>query len=339
MPEMSVIMPAYNAAPYLREAVDSILAQTFTDFELIVIDDCSTDETPDILSSYNDSRLRVLRNDKNMERSFSKNLGITEAKAELVAFLDADDYAMPERLAVQHAFMSDNPEVILSSCYSIIMDSNTITRPPSMHNEIFARLLLTNPIVQSGVVLRKKALSGLDFWFRDETIPSEDYDLWTRMACLFSGKLAIIPNPLIKYRLVNFTNEAYCSKQRKVAEFSFRTMLDAFALIPTSHEFRLHCLLSTDVFPNSPEHIQEAQLWLHKILDHNKQVKIFEQEALLKAVRHTWWHFCNRASRRFAQTAWYYLISDFSSKPWAIKYALRMFAKFIYFKIVRRQKF
>src|SRR5512146_2439112 len=109
-PIVSVVMPVYNSAPYLREAVDSILAQTFTDFEFIIVDDGSSDETPQILDGYGDARIRRLRNERNMGVVPTLNCGLAAARGRYVARHDADDISLPTRLEQQVRFLDTHPE-------------------------------------------------------------------------------------------------------------------------------------------------------------------------------------------------------------------------------------
>lgn len=333
MPTISVIMPAYNAAKYLREAVDSILHQTFTDFELIVIDDCSTDETPDILASYDDPRLRVLRNEKNMERSFSKNRGIAESKADLIAFLDADDIAHPDRLAVQSKFMKDNPDICLVSCQIRVLGTDVVFQQPSSHEDIHASMLFGCPIAQSGVMLRKHALLAFKELYRDLPIPSEDYDFWARIVCFSGNRIAIIPKVLVDYRVINANNQAYIERQRIGAQIALRTMLESFGLYPDDMEFNIHYLLSTNGKLFNAQQILWTLIWLRKILSYNVEKCYFSQQALTNAVSNIWFDFCHRAAKQYFRASWYYFISELSPKPRACLRSLRMLLKTFYYKL------
>ena len=333
MPQVSVVMPVYNGALYLREAVDSVLAQTFCDFELIVIDDCSTDATPAILASYDDPRIRVLRNEKNSERSFSKNRGIAEAKSDLIAFLDADDFAAPERVAVQQAFLQANPHISVCSCFIQILGTANVHTSVTEHDDIKAKLLLGNPIAQSGVMLRKSALAGLGELYLDAPIPAEDYDLWARLLCLPETRFAIIPLPLVHYRLTN-VNPAYFDKQKQGACFAYQTQLDAFGLQASSEEFFVHRILSSDTKIEHAGQFALAEKWLEKIVNHHQQTHYYNSKSLLKSVQYAWLHLCHRSSRVCFCSAFKYYFSAFGGKGFAgAKLALRMLAKFFYYKI------
>lgn len=111
MYKASVLMPAYNDARYIRDAIDSILGQTFTDFELIIVNDGSTDETPQILASYTDPRIRILYHPTNMGRAHARNTALNAAQGEYVLWMDADDISLPQRLEKQIKFMDANPDI------------------------------------------------------------------------------------------------------------------------------------------------------------------------------------------------------------------------------------
>lgn len=105
---VSIIMPAYNCSRFIREAIDSVLAQTYTAWELLIVDDCSTDDTAAIIASYQDERIHYFRNEQNSGAALSRNKALREAKGKYIAFLDADDSWMPEKIEKQVAFMEQN---------------------------------------------------------------------------------------------------------------------------------------------------------------------------------------------------------------------------------------
>lgn len=200
--KVSVIVPAYNASAFLRQSVESILSQTFTDFELIVVDDCSTDDTPAILASYTDPRLRVVRNPHNLGVVGARNRAMELARGELVASFDADDVSLPLRLARQVAFLDANPAVGLVGTASRYLEAGTlgpgrrVERPTPM----LIRWLLhvTNPLVHPSLMYRADAVRRLGVLLRDEFKYAEDFDFHHRM--LGIADVAFIDEPLILYR-------------------------------------------------------------------------------------------------------------------------------------------
>ena len=201
VPAVSVLMSVYDGAPWVRDAVTSVLAQTLTDLELIVIDDGSTDATPDVLASLRDPRLRVERRAR-QGLTLALNRALELARAPLLARLDADDLALPERLARQRRFLDANPQVGLLGTGAREIDlagrEVSIVRPPADDAAIRRVLIRANPFVHSTVMMRRSALEragGYDPAFA----VAQDYDLWMRLAGV--TRLANLPEPLVIRRL------------------------------------------------------------------------------------------------------------------------------------------
>lgn len=200
-PCVTVLMAVYNGEKFLRESVDSVLSQTFTDFELLVVDDCSTDSTPDILAEYDDPRLRVLRNVVEMERCASRNRGLAEARGDLVAIMDPDDACLPTRLEVQTAFMHAHPEVTVCGTFCEIYETGLVVRHPQSDAGIRARMLFENPLAHSSVMFRKASVLDLTNGYDPISRYAEDYNLWVRLAKYRETIFANIPEPLLRYRV------------------------------------------------------------------------------------------------------------------------------------------
>ena len=204
-PTVSVLMPVYNAERYVAEAVESILAQTFTDFEFIIIDDGSTDGSLGILRDYaaRDRRINLVSREN---RGFSATLneGLQVCRAELVARMDADDIALPDRLHHQVPFMRDHPEVSVCGTDIYWTDDNACLlrreRVRTSHDDIMAalRMSLVLGICHPTAILRKSIVNRLG-GYRHELCPAEDQDLWFR--CAEVSRLANISIPLLKYRM------------------------------------------------------------------------------------------------------------------------------------------
>jgi glycosyltransferase involved in cell wall biosynthesis len=201
-PAVSVLMSVRNGAPCVREAVESVLAQTASDLELIVIDDGSVDATATVLAAITDSRLRVEHQPPaGLTRSLNRALSL--ARAPLVARLDADDLALPERLERQRAFLDAHPEVGLLGTGAREVDAagRDVARitPPADDAAIRRALIRRNPFVHSSVLMRRSAVvqaGGYD----PRLFVAQDYDLWMRMSRV--TRLANLPEPLVVRRLL-----------------------------------------------------------------------------------------------------------------------------------------
>ncbi len=201
-PPLSVVMGVRNAEPWVRAAVESILAQIQRDLEFIVVDDGSTDRTGAILDRFVDPRLKVLYQSQ-AGLTCSLNRALQLASAPLVARMDADDVAFPERFTRQLAFLKSHPEVGLlgTGCHEISPAGDilrTIT-PPEDDGAIRRALIRRNPFVHSSVMMRTAALERVGGY--DETLPvAQDYDLWMRMSRV--TRMANLPEPLVLRRLI-----------------------------------------------------------------------------------------------------------------------------------------
>lgn len=199
MARVSVILPTYNRAYVLRRAIDSVLAQTFQDVELVVIDDGSTDPTPALLADYG-QRIISLRQD-NAGVSRARNTGIRAASGELIAFLDSDDAWLPEKLARQVAALDGQPQMPLCHTDEIWIRNGVRVNPKKKHRkrggEIFRDCLPLCVISPSAAMLRRAAFDDIGLF--DETLPAcEDYDLWLRLTCRYP--VIFLEEPLlIKY--------------------------------------------------------------------------------------------------------------------------------------------
>jgi glycosyltransferase involved in cell wall biosynthesis len=184
-PRVSVVTPAYNDERYLPEAIESVLRQTYTDFELILVNDGSTDSTGDIIASQRDDRIVAIHNARNLGLSASLNIGFRRARGSLLARLDSDDLAQPHRLARQVAFMDAQPSVGMVGSWFTQIDDNgspiATVRPPADPIEVRWRFLFHSPIPPSTAMLRTDGLETP--LLHDESLSyAMDYELWCRIA-------------------------------------------------------------------------------------------------------------------------------------------------------------
>ncbi|KQB41565.1 glycosyltransferase family 2 protein [Flavobacterium aquidurense] len=200
-PKITVLMPVYNCELYVKEAVDSILNQTFSDFEFIIIDDASTDSTVSIIKSYNDPRIQLIEKPQNSGYTNSLNNGLSIAKGEYIARMDGDDISLPERFAKQVTFLDANPDVVLCGTVFTIIGTDIIVTVPENNENIKLAMLKDCCIGHPTVMIRKNILDKFSLMYDATKEPAEDYDLWTRM--LVIGKLHNLQEVLLQYRIHN----------------------------------------------------------------------------------------------------------------------------------------
>lgn len=203
-PRISVIMPVYNTEQYLKQAIDSILEQTFTDFELIAVNDASTDGSLKILNHYAkiDPRLVVVTNKENRKIVATLNRGIEMARGSLIARMDADDVSFPRRFEQQLALFDQHPGVVLVAGGFEIIDEEGefIYREvvPTEDRDIKRSMLLRNPVAHGSVMFRKEACKKVGLYSNAHG-PTEDFELWTRLATV--GEFAALEQTIFRWRI------------------------------------------------------------------------------------------------------------------------------------------
>lgn len=200
---ITVLMPVFNGEKYLKGSIQSILDQTFTNFEFIIVDDCSTDSTPQILETFADNRIQIIRNTKNLGISSSLNIGIKASSGRYIARSDADDISLPERLEKQYNFMNENPQIgILGTGYYVIdefdVEEDTTYIYPQDPVEIRWKLLAGPVLPHPTVMLRKNVLIANNLLYNEEYSVTQDYELWCRIIQFTEG--TNFPQALVKYR-------------------------------------------------------------------------------------------------------------------------------------------
>jgi glycosyltransferase involved in cell wall biosynthesis len=202
-PRVSVLLPCYNAATYLAAALHSLLAQTFADFELIVIDDGSTDDTPAIIASFTDPRLRCYHH-ANRGLAATLNRGLELVGGDYIARMDADDVSAPERFARQVAYLDAHPECGMVGTWARIIEGECLTsrchRPPPEDALIKFDLLFYNPLVHSSMMIRREVFDRVGPYATAEQRQPQDYELWSRIMPHY--RLANLPELLHDYREV-----------------------------------------------------------------------------------------------------------------------------------------
>lgn len=217
---VTVFIAVFNGEQFLEETIASVLAQTYRNFELLVVDDCSTDRTAEILRAIDDPRLRVERNERNRGRTYTRNRGLQLARGEFLAVLDADDLCEPERLAKCVAFLDSHPQVAAVGSAATYVDEGGrplfVNRVPTDSALIRSRMFTVNCFVHSSVTMRRRwalAVGGYD----ERLSQAEDYDLLLRLGA--RHPLANLPEPLVRYRIHGGqVSQQKLAVQRKLAD-------------------------------------------------------------------------------------------------------------------------
>jgi glycosyltransferase involved in cell wall biosynthesis len=222
LPKISVLMAAYNAEKYIAEAIESILNQTFKDFELIIVDDCSTDGTRAIIQKYaiQDDRIRAFRNEKNLYISVTTNRALSYARSEIAAKMDADDIALPTRLEKQYELLRNRPDIAVVGAGLEIMNEEGKTMSVRYYKQNDAdlrkKMFRYSPIAQPVVMYRKSVVEEFGA-YEPVFAPAEDLNLWFRIGTKY--KFANMPEVLMRYRF--FENS---SSNKRLREVEIKTL-------------------------------------------------------------------------------------------------------------------
>ena len=267
-PVVSVVMPAYNAEQYIRLAIDSVLSQTFRDFELIIVEDDFSDKTREIIEEYaaKDHRILPIFNEKNIGLTPSLNKGLETARGEFVARMDADDISYPERFDKQAAYLRANPDVcMVATSRERIDEKGNVISSKSMEpgkDKLKERMKVTCAVPHGSVMFRRMEVIELGK-YREGIRYAEDYDLWLRMIEKYN--IDILPDILYKFRLTHKSRSVAESREDKYYHDLVRQFARERALYGKD-SYEQH--LDREVLVETSAQHQEEMYHLHRGLEY-----------------------------------------------------------------------
>jgi len=289
-PAITVLMPVYNGAKYLNESIDSILNQTFSDFEFLIIDDESTDDSVKIIKSYDDPRIKLIVNKKNIGQSATLNKGLELARGKYIARMDQDDISMPERLKKQMEFMDECPNIGVCGSWIQHFGKYDYLTPLELDDDSIKIKLLTNQnLAHPAVMIRKSTLVKYQLNYDPTFTIAMDYDLWVRMFeyCSFAN----LPEPLLKYR-------THKNQKSKISSgISYTEMMRVLALLLEKMDFRfnrydlsMHYKIVTGTSLDSLNKYKVFK-YLIRLRSQNRHKKMFDTGAFYRFIRLNWRRF------------------------------------------------
>ena len=295
-PKVTVLMSVYNSERYLREAIESILNQTFEDFDFLIINDGSTDESRKIIRLYDDARVRLIDNEGNIGLTLSLNKGIALAQGEYLARMDADDVSLPERLETQVKFLNSHPDTALVGSAALIIDSASHLLETA-YRDISDRLLPTqlfweNCLVHSSVMGRTSVFQ--EFQYPEQYAVAQDYWLWTQIAQKYP--IANLAEPLLcSRRHSDSVTLMHSSRQEAVVKRIFRRQLEHLGLTPLSDtDVELHYQLLRQQF--HPKQIAMSQryavlAWILRIVEQHRRNPVYDHAYFSHQLQQNWRRF------------------------------------------------
>lgn len=296
IPIVSVIMPVYNAEKYLEQTINSILNQTFVEFEFLIIDDGSTDKSLQIIYSFDDPRIKVYKNDKNIGYVQTLNKLLELSKGEFIARQDNDDISLPNRIEKQVHFLNNNQEIGICGTNAFIFgNKKKKTMLPICDAEIRAYMIFNNPFCHPTIMFRKSIFDELGVAKYDESLsPAEDYAMWFEISK--KTKLANLPEPLLRYRWhSNNTSQLKKNIQIEKANIIRRNILQ-FTLSTgiSTEETLLLNLISEPELINQNNLIPLERLLL-SLLCKNTEAKFYNESILKYLFFYFWTKACIKA--------------------------------------------
>jgi glycosyltransferase involved in cell wall biosynthesis len=277
-PLVSVVMPTYNGAEFIYEAIQSILNQSYSNFELFIVDDGSTDNTSEIIMSFNDDRISFIKKEKNSGIADSLNIGIANAKGKYFARMDDDDVSQVNRLQMQVEFMETNPDVVVCATNDQNLGGN---RPYLSDLKIRIGLLFRNVLIHASVMMPMVIVKACQY--NINMVPSEDYDLWSRI--LNEGKFHKLQEPLMHIRYSSDGQTATRrNEQLKLNVNICKRILKNYSFnLDESDEQLLNLFVEHDYSITAGTFCKLLK-WLDKLNQINKNLSIFPEQLFLDEI-------------------------------------------------------
>lgn len=308
-PKVTVFIPVYNRERYVGDAIESMLAQSFSDFELLVVDDGSTDDSVAVIESYRDPRVRLVRNEQNLGIPRTRNRGLELARGEYIAILDSDDCSYPDRLEKQLAFLDAHPDYAEVGSWGRAMDDQgrplkRIKRQPVSWQEVKANLLFRCCISNRSVMGRTALLR--DLGYRNDYFRCQDYDMHVRLAR--HHKVGNLPEVLVLGRIhdqqvTGQTFELGMAKKREIAA----GQLAELGVTCTAADLERHTALGRMGklgFTPDREYLEWAEAWLRKLQQANRGTAVYPEPVFSQVLGDLWLKACRRTASSAGWTVW-----------------------------------
>ena len=291
MPKVTVLMPVFNGEAYLKESIQSILDQTFNDYEFLIIDDGSTDKSSSIIDSFSDPRIRFERYNNHRGTVHVLNSGIRLSRGEYIARMDCDDISLPHRLANQVRFMDTHPDTGVSGCAMRLIKKGrlkNIRYQPESDQELKIALLFKTCFFHPTVIMRRSLAAR--FLYPENLIYTQDYNFWTRLAretCFANLRETLVyfrehPGQVSSKRAATQKTNA-----RSIRASYFQALFEE----TTAEDLEIHHHIAEN---SCGIDLEKAKEWLEHLIELNARSQIFQSGIFLKAISRKWWDCCKK---------------------------------------------
>jgi glycosyltransferase involved in cell wall biosynthesis len=285
-PKVTVLMPVFNGEKFLREAVESILSQTFTDFEFLIIDDGSVDRSVGIIRSYHDRRIRLIRNEGNLGIVPALNKGIDLARGEYIARMDCDDISLPHRLERQTAFLDAHRDIGACGSWIQAFSENWrwIVKYPASFEEILCSLFYNAAMAHPSVMMRTALLRQYHLYYDQSFLHAEDFELWVR--AVQYTRLENIPEVLLRYRKSGAQITSGRNDQQMLTAGRIRELqLNKIGIYPTEVETNIHNSVFLTNYRKSIVTFGHALAWYRKVKAANREKKVYPEPCFSRKLK------------------------------------------------------
>lgn len=282
MPVISVIMPVYNSSRFLRTAIDSILNQTFRDFEFLIFNDGSTDNSKAIILSYQDKRIKFYDDDVNLGYTTRLNCGLNIAQGQYVARMDSDDISLPARFEQQYNFLEANKDIVVCGGFFDFIENtrnsqsfNWVTN--TCHDLLKINLLFDCAFCHPTVMIRNSVVKEYSIQYKKNFEPSEDYELWVNLSQKF--RLANLEQKVLLYRVgENQVSNKNNERQRANKFLIIKEQLELLGITPCDVDLRIHDHMFYGTAILSYDYLPKLKAWTQRLIENNKTFKIYNQK-------------------------------------------------------------
>jgi glycosyltransferase involved in cell wall biosynthesis len=288
MVTVSVLMCVYNGQKDLKEAIDSILNQNYTNFEFIIVNDCSTDNSAAIINSYTDNRIKLFTNETNLGLAASLNVGLQAAQGEYIVRMDSDDISLPHRLQTQVDYMNAHTNIgVCGSWIKVFGDANYCWKPKANAEYLRCKLLFNTPLPHPTWIIRHSLIKQHNLYYSQTMRRAQDYDFLVRMSAV--SQLGCIQQCLLNYRYEFVTRKPENHNEALKNIFAVRKeLLEKLGVDFTEEEHQLHHLLSESKFKSPELSPQKVGKWLTKLLRANAKSKVYNHTKLRVLIGELW---------------------------------------------------
>lgn len=278
-PLVTVLMPVYNQALYIRESLESMLNQTYTNLDILIVDDGSTDNTIEIVQTYRDNRIRIVQHSSNQGLIATLNTGLANTKGDYIAKMHGDDISLPKRIAKQIEFLNHNPEIgVLGTWFYLGIEPNAqIIRHPVSHQEIAMNMVFDSMIAHPTIVFRKSLIESGVYYYDPKYPRAEDYELWERLIAV--TKFANFSEPLLRYRQheMSETSIGY-HDQQTYANLVRKNYFRRAGWELSDSDMSIHRYAQRDAIPENIDEMIQLDKWLYTLSQRNKRTRFFDSQ-------------------------------------------------------------